>query len=133
MDGKLKTRPALVLANMPPYGDHLLAGISSQLRHEVKGLDEIISPTDQDYPASGLKVASLIRMGMIATLPSNAILGRVGSISSLRLTRLMGNFIAAMNLESAVEDRSTIEKTLISFGFHNQTGMMHLHSIGERP
>lgn len=97
-DGKLKTRPALVLANMPPYGDHLLAGVSSQLRHEVKGLDKIISPTDQDYPASGLKVASLIRMGMIATLPSNAILGRVGSISSLRLTRLMGNFIAAMKV-----------------------------------
>ncbi len=79
-------------------GDHLLVGVSSQLRHEVKGLDEIISPTDQDYPASGLKVASLIRMGMIATLPSNAILGRVGSISSLRLTRLMGNFIAAMKV-----------------------------------
>ena len=28
-DGKLQTRPALVLACMPPYGDHLLAGISS--------------------------------------------------------------------------------------------------------
>ena len=97
-DGKLKTRPALVLACMPPYGDHLLAGISSQLRHQVKELDEIISPPDQDFPASGLKVASLIRMGMIATLPTNAILGRVGSISSFRLTRLMGNFIAAIEV-----------------------------------
>ncbi len=97
-DGQLKTRPALVLANMPPYRDHLLAGISSQMRHEVKGLDEIIFPSDQDYPASGLKVASLIRMGMIATLAPNAILGRIGSVSSLRLARLMGNFITVIKV-----------------------------------
>lgn len=95
-DGHIKTRPAIILANMPPYGDHLVAGISSQLRHEVKGLDEIVSPTEQDFPTSGLKIASLIRMGMIATIPSHVILGRLGSISSSRLERLLGNFIAAI-------------------------------------
>ena len=97
-DGQFKTRPALVLANMPPYGDLLLSAISSQLRQEVKGLDEIISPSDQDYPASGLKVASLVRMSMIATIPANAILGRIGSVSSFRLARLMENFIAALRV-----------------------------------
>lgn len=95
-DGRIKTRPALVLAIIPPYGDRLIAGISSQLRHEVKGLDEIVSPADQDYSKTGLKVVSLIRMGMIATIPANAVLGRLGSVSSFRLTRLIGNFIAAI-------------------------------------
>ena len=95
-DGQFKARPALVLANMPPYGDLLLAGISPQLHHEVKGLDEIISPSDQDYPESGLKVSSLVRMGMIATIPANAILGRIGSVSSFRLARLLENLITAL-------------------------------------
>ena len=82
---------------MPPYGDHLVAGISSQLRHEVKGLDEIVFTSDNDYPSSGLKVISLIRMGMIATVPTSAIYGRLGSVSPFRLARLLENFIAAIN------------------------------------
>lgn len=30
-DGQLKPRPAVLLAQLPPFGDWLIAGISSQL------------------------------------------------------------------------------------------------------
>jgi mRNA interferase MazF len=34
-DGKIKNRPALILREMPSYGDFLVCGISTQLRHYV--------------------------------------------------------------------------------------------------
>jgi mRNA interferase MazF len=43
-DGRLKNRPAIVLREMPPYGDFLICGVSSQLHHYVSGFDEIIGP-----------------------------------------------------------------------------------------
>ncbi len=42
-DGGTKNRPALILREMPPYGDLLVCGLSTQLRHYVAGFDEIIS------------------------------------------------------------------------------------------
>lgn len=41
-DGKAKTRPVLVLRRMPPFADLLVCGITTQLQHAVKNLDEII-------------------------------------------------------------------------------------------
>jgi hypothetical protein len=40
---------------MPPYGDLLVAGISTQLDKEVKGFDEVISSNDEDFSDSGLR------------------------------------------------------------------------------
>ena len=33
--GQIKNRPAVILRTMPPYGDFLLCGVNTQLRHEV--------------------------------------------------------------------------------------------------
>jgi mRNA interferase MazF len=41
-----------------------------------------------DIESSGLKVSSLIRLGMLATIPSPAVLGQLGTISKERLIRL---------------------------------------------
>jgi len=87
-DGRLKPRPVVVLQKMPPYADVLVCAVSSQLRHECKGFDEIIDVEDDDFRMSGLKVSSLIRLGLIATLPRSAILGEMGAISVARLERL---------------------------------------------
>ena len=58
-DGAVKTRPAILLRELPPYRDFLVCGISTQLYQQVKGFDELISPADTDFAASGLKSASL--------------------------------------------------------------------------
>ena len=89
-DGRLKARPVVVLSVMPPFADCLVCALSSKLHHECPGFDEVIAIEDDDFTTSGLRVASLIRLGMVATLPASAILGRLGQISEDRLSRLKG-------------------------------------------
>ena len=59
--GQVKNRPAIVLRAMPPYGDLLVCGVSTQLRQAVAGFDDAIGPGDPDFRASGLKAPSIIR------------------------------------------------------------------------
>ena len=76
-DGKLKERPAIVLREMPLYGDFLVCGISTQLHQYTKDFDEIISPADEDFKSSSLLSKSLIRLGFLAVLPRSRILGSI--------------------------------------------------------
>ena len=93
-DGRMKPRPVVVLQEMPPYNDLLVCAVSSQLRHECPGFDEIISTIDDDFKTSGLKVSSLIRLGLIATIPRAAMIGELGAISDERLERLRQSLAA---------------------------------------
>jgi mRNA interferase MazF len=88
-DGQLKSRPAVVLRTMPPHGDFLVCGVSTQLRHESPGFDDVVRPDDPDFADSGLKAASLIRLGFLAVLPVSGFLGAIGSISPDRHRRLL--------------------------------------------
>jgi len=93
-DGTIKNRPAVFLREMPPFKDLLVCGISTQLRQEVKGFDELISPSDADFTSSGLVRDSLIRIGYLAVVPRSQILGTIGSISTERHRRLLKNLSA---------------------------------------
>jgi mRNA interferase MazF len=88
-DGSIKNRPAILLREIPPYKDFLVCGVSSQLHQQVKGFDEIISPSDVDFSSSGLKTESLIRLGFLAVIPRSGVIGSIGSISSDRHKRLL--------------------------------------------
>ena len=90
-DGSVKNRPTVILREMPPFQDMLVCGVSTQLRQEVKGFDEIISQTDGDFTASGLVGKSLIRLGFLTVVPQNQIVGVIGSITSARHRRLLEN------------------------------------------
>ncbi len=68
-DGRLKNRPALLLCTMPSFDDALVCGISTQLRQEVVGFDEMIIRQDEDFVGSGLVADSLIRLGFLAVIP----------------------------------------------------------------
>jgi mRNA interferase MazF len=74
---------------MPPFGDWLVCGVSTQLHHAVHDFDDVIGPEDADYPASGLKAVSLIRLGFLAVLPAADLLGTIGSLSPDRHRRLL--------------------------------------------
>lgn len=64
-----KLRPALLVRKLPgEYDDWLICVISSQVRHHLDGFDEIMMDGDDDFADSGLKVASVIRIGRLATL-----------------------------------------------------------------
>ncbi len=88
-DGQLKNRPAVVLREMPPFGDLLVCGVSAQLQQRVAGFDEVIKPGDSDFAGSGLKSPSLIRLGFLAVLPLRSFLGAIGSISPVRHKQLL--------------------------------------------
>ena len=71
-DGRTKPRPTVLLRRMPPFGDWLICGVSTQIHQRVVGFDETIEPLHPDFAHSGLKAASLIRLGFL-TLPSNLV------------------------------------------------------------
>ena len=88
-DGSIKNRPAILLREFSPYKDFLVCGVSSQLHQQVKDFDEIVSSSDPDFAASGLRSESLIRLGFLAMLPRVKIAGSIGAISSERQERLL--------------------------------------------
>lgn len=87
-EGGYKNRPVILLRQMPPFGDWLVCGVSTQLQQEVAGFDEVITPADSDFSQSGLKAASLIRLGYLAVLPGRDLPGVIGSVSPERHARL---------------------------------------------
>lgn len=88
-DGQLKNRPAVILRKMPPYGDFLVCGVSTQLHQEVAGFDDPLLPGHPDYDDSGVKAPSLIRLGFLAVLPTANLLGAIGSIEKSRHAQLL--------------------------------------------
>ena len=88
-DGRVKNRPAVALRELPPYGDMLVCGVSTQVHQLVPGFDEQISRSDADFSASGLLADSVIRLGFLAVLPRQSILGSIGAISPERYRRLL--------------------------------------------
>jgi mRNA interferase MazF len=88
-DGQIKNRPAIILREMPPYGDFLVCGVSTQLHQEAAGFDDPVRPGDTDFANSGLKAPSLIRLGFLAVLPASSLLGAIGSIDNARHVRLL--------------------------------------------
>ena len=86
-EGKL--RPALLLGKLPgEYDDWLICMISSQTRQYIAGFDEIIQEDDADFGESGLKVTSVIRVGRLAVVSGEILIGAIGQISTERLSRV---------------------------------------------
>lgn len=84
-----KLRPALVVAVAPgQHPDLLLALITSRIYQAVPDFDETITPSDQDFAASGLKAASVFRLARLASVESGVINARLGRISSERLQQI---------------------------------------------
>lgn len=89
-EGKL--RPALLLGKLPgEYDDWLICMLSSQTHQYIVGFDEIVKDSDEDFKLSGLKITSVIRVGRLAVVSGEILLGAIGEISSERLKRVKKN------------------------------------------
>ncbi len=78
-----KARPVLLITPIPgPYEDWLVCMISTQLQQAVERFDEVVSQDQPDFPISGLKAASVIRIARLAVVAA------VGEISPERLRRI---------------------------------------------
>ena len=86
-EGKL--RPALLLGKLPgEYDDWLICMISSQTHQYVAGFDEMVQESEDDFGESGLKVPSVIRVGRLAVVAGEILLGAIGHVSNERLGRV---------------------------------------------
>jgi len=84
-----KLRPALVLRGCPgAHGDWLICMISSQLRHAILGIDEVIRETDGDFALTGLRSSSVVRVTRLAVVAHDILQGRIGAIGDQRLSRI---------------------------------------------
>lgn len=84
-----KLRPALLIGKLPGhFDDWVICMISSQLRHYVHGFDEIIDENAGDFITSGLKTASVVRVGRLAVVDENILIGSIGEIDPERLRRI---------------------------------------------
>lgn len=87
-----KMRPALLLGKLPGlHDDWLICMISSRLHQWIEGFDEKIIETDSDFANSGLKTASVIRIGRLAVVEGNILLGAIGEIDNERTRRIKTN------------------------------------------
>lgn len=87
-----KLRPALLVKALPGgYGDWLTCMISTRTGQEILLLDEIVSPSDSDFPQTGLKTESVIRVVRLAVVSENVLLGTIGEISTSRLEKIKNN------------------------------------------
>ncbi|MGG6265229.1 type II toxin-antitoxin system PemK/MazF family toxin [Leptolyngbya sp. AN03gr2] len=84
-----KLRPVLMLRQASiQFDDWLVCMVSSQLRQTDAQIDEILSPSDPDFAATGLKVPSVLRLSRLAVLEGSLLIGSLGSISDERLQRI---------------------------------------------
>jgi len=89
-----KLRPALLLGALPgDYDDWLICMISSQTRHYIPQFDELIQEHDSDFAQSGLRMASVIRIGRLAVVEGSILLGATGQISPERLPRIKNHLV----------------------------------------
>jgi mRNA interferase MazF len=90
-DGRFKLRPALVVRFTRPHADAVLCAISTQTHLAVAAFDEIIGDNDSAFATSGLRQTSLIRAGMLVTMPITHLPRELGFISPERFARLRTN------------------------------------------
>jgi len=86
---KRKSRLALLLGKLPgDYEDWLICMVSSQTFRAIAGFGELIREDDVDFVGSGLKMASVIRVGRLAVVQGEVLLGAIGQIAPKRLERI---------------------------------------------
>ncbi len=93
-----KLRPALIIGKLPgSFEDWLICMISSQSRHHIEGFDNIITPDDPDFPLSGLKSSSVIRVGRLAVVDVSLLLGSIGEVDASRVLQIKANLVNWLN------------------------------------
>jgi mRNA interferase MazF len=90
-----KLRPALVLRRLPGRDDDwLICMISSRLHRAIAEVDEVVRLEDPDFPATGLKAASLIRSTRVAVVAAQRLEGTLGQLAARRLERIRARLAA---------------------------------------
>jgi mRNA interferase MazF len=85
-------RPALFISQGNIGQDVVLAGISSVLRGPLASADCLVDSQHPEFPLTGLRVSSVIRLPKLVTVEASIIarrLGRIGSQLQMEMDRLL--------------------------------------------
>lgn len=94
-----KVRPAVVISPSDrPGEDVILAFISSVTPPTLLPTDLLIATSHPDFPASGLKVASVVKCDKLATVQRRIIFGELGALSPGLLAELNARLRVALGL-----------------------------------
>ena len=77
-----KVRPAVCLTDpISPYRHVVVAFVSSQMPENIAATDVVLEPQCGDFAATGLRVASVLRLHRLVTLTSSLIRRDLGKLS----------------------------------------------------
>lgn len=94
-----KVRPAVCLTDeIKPYNHVILAFITSKISTNSSPTDFVIDKTDADFPATGLKVSSTIRLHRLMTVAKSIISRELGELSSSQQTEVENRLRRLFNL-----------------------------------
>ncbi|MEW5783063.1 MAG: type II toxin-antitoxin system PemK/MazF family toxin [Pseudomonadota bacterium] len=85
---RAKLRPVLLLRRASRFDDWLVCMVSTRLDQAETGFDEIVSVSDVDFPTSGLKAPSVLRLSRLAILDAGLLMGSIGQIAPERLAAI---------------------------------------------
>jgi mRNA interferase MazF len=92
-DKQIKLRPAVLMKEVPPFGDWIVCPVSTKLHREVPGLDVVVRTGHPEFASMGLKRDSIIRVAKIQSAPKEEIQGLIGSMSEAAFGDLVRRFV----------------------------------------
>lgn len=88
----LKNRPALIL--LETESNVIVAFITSQLKWQDK-FDLKLDPS----PKNGLKRSSIVKLGKLATLDKELVIGRLGNLTATEIKKLNEHLVQLLRLK----------------------------------
>lgn len=83
-----KLRPAILLSANEPLNEFTLCFVSSQNINKLTPEEFAIHQTDPEFPLTGLKTASKIRVSRLITLQQQLLVRRLGSLGAQQMLQL---------------------------------------------
>lgn len=94
-----KVRPAVCLTDeIKPHSHIVLAFITSRVSASASPTDFVIDTSDADFPTTGLKVSSTIRLHRLMTVTKSIVLRELGELSLAQRTEIENGLRKLFNL-----------------------------------
>jgi len=113
-----KRRPALVLAVTTTSADVILAFISSVFPTTISPYELPFTPTEADFPQTGLKVPSILRLDKLATIDRRLITRRIGKLTQQRLQAVDDRLLRVLGID--IKRYQQEERRQLARLMHNQ-------------